>query len=236
MAAKRVFTIEGEIGAGKTELAKSLAAELRARGKSVCLVLEPVNQWKETGVLQEFYANPTQFAYSFQTFVFATRILEIHKGMQAQPDADIYLFERSPISDRIFMALQDVKPIEREMYEAWCDSWLALHPVDFSSATAIYLRTNIDTCMSRVSTRARDGEIKSEAQGNGVTVEYQKRLKLAHEAYFMGLHPGMFRHLPRGQMGRTVAIGSDIADRDFREGAKNAKNILSSIIHEMGVD
>jgi len=240
---KQIFTIEGEIGAGKTELAKQLAATLERRGHSVCLVLEPVQQWKDVGILQEFYKDPTRFAYSFQTYVFATRVLAIHEAVMAKPEASIYIFERSPVTDPVFMALQEVAPLERAMYDTWCMSWLSMSAIDYSKATALYLRTSADVCMERVAKRAREGEIVSESTAKdesapvaagGVSAAYQALLRQANEAFFLGLHPGKFPNLPTNPIKSVIEVAPSQADGDFRASSPSSLRIINGVLRDMG--
>lgn len=237
----RIFTIEGEIGAGKTELAKGLASVLERRGHSVCLVLEPVQQWKDVGVLQAFYADPPRYAYSFQTYVFATRVLAIHAAMAAKPDAEVYILERSPVTDPVFMALQEVTPLEKAMYETWRTSWLALSAVDYSKATAIYLRTSPEVCMQRVTKRARDGEIVSNKIENtkataagGVSISYQALLRKANEAFFLNQHPGAFSDLPLNPIKIVIEVAPESADEDFRGDSPSSHRIIDAVLRDMG--
>jgi len=156
----KFYSIEGEIGAGKTEVINGLVEKLREKGIKVCLIPEPVTHWETTGVLKLFYSDMARYGYSFQTFVFATRILEIAKTVKANPDAEVYILERSPLTDPIFMELQrdSVDPVEMTMYGYWCDAWRQFCPIDFSQLQIIYLKTSLSVCMKRVAKRARPGE------------------------------------------------------------------------------
>ena len=110
-ASTRVIVIEGEIGADKTTLISLLAAAFEARGLRVAVIPEPVSGWEHVGLLQEIYADQppqrrAQSAYIFQTYAFVTRVKSPQKVVGANPDADIYLLERSVMTDRfVFMEL-----------------------------------------------------------------------------------------------------------------------------------
>jgi hypothetical protein len=206
-----------------------------------------VAQWKDTGILQAFYGDPTRYAYSFQTYVFATRILAIHAAMAAKPSADMCIFERSPVTDPIFMCLQAVEPLERAMYSTWCEAWRGMSTVDYSQATALYLRTSPEVCMARVASRAREGEIlphgaeirprgtvATATAAGGVSPEYQALLRRAHEAFFLGLHPGLFPSLPPNPIRRVIEVSPLVADGDYRPESPGSKNIIADILSAMG--
>lgn len=247
-----IVIIEGEIGAGKTELTKAIAAELEARGLNVCVVLEPVDKWKEVGALQMFYADPARHAYGFQTYVYATRIMAIDAAVKSNPTADVYILERSPATDLIFMELQrDVAdPVEMRMYETWCDSWRLKLPIDLAAARVLYLKTSLGHCMSRVAQRHRDGEIREEKDASassaapkpasatgGVSIEYQARLRRAHEAFLQGLHADEFPLMPKIPFARSAVIEIEpaLADGNFRDEGAERTRIIAAIVGKIGL-
>ena len=165
----RVFFIEGVIGAGKTTFIKFLAEYL----PNVQICLEPVDLWREIGILDKFYKNPAEWAYKFQSFAFCSRIMAIKDNFN--PAADIYLIERSPISDKIFASIQNFAPIEQKMFNLWSDTYEALLP--FTEYSIIYLKPPIDLCQERIKTRGR-------AEEQQIPIEYQQLLEKAHDECF----------------------------------------------------
>ena len=151
-----LYIFEGEIGAGKTVICQEVAKELRAAGKNVCLILEPVDCWRSIGILKKFYKDRARHGYGFQTFVFATRVLAIERAIKAEPEADVYLLERSPATDQIFMELQRdlLDEVEMKMYETWCATYQELLRIDISKARVLYLKPSLEQCMSRTKARA----------------------------------------------------------------------------------
>lgn len=217
-APARVFVVEGEIAAGKSELVRALTSALRAAGLRVATALEPVESWQAAGILEKFYADPARHGYGFQTYVYATRILGIADMVASAPDADVYLLERSPATDAVFMhALRAVvDPVETRMYATWRRAYDRMLPLDLSAATVLYLRTDLGHCMARLSARARAGELPATAgapaheaeasvaeasvagapapeaeasAAGGVTLGYQQHLRALHEAFFLGTGP-----------------------------------------------
>jgi deoxyadenosine/deoxycytidine kinase len=233
-----IFTIEGVIAAGKTELAMAIADALRKKGLTVCLVLEPVETWREIGILQKFYNNPERFGYAFQTFVFATRIASIAEALAKEPNADLYILERTPATDNIFMELQRdrVDPTENAMYAKWCDVWRRLLPVGMDDITVIYLRPSLDVCMRRLLNRNRSEEVTvgEKESVTGVTFEYQKKLSLAHEAFFLGKHPGLFPNMPKSSFKKVAVIESKMADCNFKDAGPERDEVINEVLRMMG--
>ncbi|MFL5772442.1 MAG: deoxynucleoside kinase [Flavisolibacter sp.] len=83
------FTIEGNIGAGKTTLAHLLSKHFNAR-----LVLE---QFADNPFLPKFYDNPQQYAFPLELFFMAERFKQLKELIQ-QKD----LFQNVTISDYLF--------------------------------------------------------------------------------------------------------------------------------------
>lgn len=229
---QKIYIIDGEIGAGKTTLVNSLTKHYIDIGLSVCTIAEPVHLWSEVGILQKFYADQLRYAYAFQTFATMTRIQVIAKAFMNRRDADVYIIERSPATDKLFMELQrDVlEPVEMAMYDTWCSTWNSLLPVDIEKrAQPIYLKTSINTCMSRVDSRNRDGE------KCGVTADYQHKLRLVHEAFFEGKHEDQFPLLQKSRyLKKPIIIGEEYADQDFRDIYSNEFNAIANIIDDNG--
>ena len=165
-AGSKIIIVESEIGAGKSTLLPALAEGLERRGWRPVLVYEPVDEW--SGILEKFYADPARWAYAFQTFVYSTRIAAIRRAVAAARAAPslslaplVFVLERSPITDEIFMELQRgaVADVEMEMYEVWRRTFAPLLPIDLAKAAVLYLKPDLDTCMRRIAQRSRVGEV-----------------------------------------------------------------------------
>ena len=105
------IVIDGEIGAGKTTIINSLKDRLVQMNYKVVAIPEPVDLWVKTGILDNYYnakgtAEEADVKYSFQTFTISTSIAEATSKVNENPDADIFLFDRSALTDRyIFLEL-----------------------------------------------------------------------------------------------------------------------------------
>lgn len=168
----RIFVIEGNIAAGKSTVIKNL------KGKFV-RVAEPIELWMENGIFQLYNQDPKRYAYSFQTFAFATRVkLFLEAYAQHGPDTT-YLLERSWHSDRLFAkANYDVgyfTDVEWKMYNEWCDMYEKLVP--FKITGFIYLKTSAQVCYDRLHQRHRTTE-------ELLKLTYLQSLEKSHEEFF----------------------------------------------------
>jgi deoxyadenosine/deoxycytidine kinase len=174
-----VVLFEGVIAAGKTEMVRALVAEInrrrdvaRAQGAlsapSAVAIFEPVPKWEQVGILADFYADPRRYGYSFQTYVYITQIQEIQEAVARVDPAEVantvFVLERSPISDEIFMELQRgvVSDTEMDMYESWRRTFEPLIPLDLATARVYYLNPSLEVCQKRLAARNRAGELPAE--------------------------------------------------------------------------
>lgn len=225
------LSVEGVIAAGKTALVDALAEELRARGRTVAVAREPVDAWRASGALARFYADPARHGYAFQTYVWATRVRAICAAHEAAPDADVYLYERTPESDRLFMALLrgTLPDHEHAMYAEWCDAHRRALPVPMSGVTAVYLRTDLGDCGARLRARARAEEV-----GGGVSAEYLGRLAAAHDAW-LGLAPPD-PAVGRAPYGGVVVVPPEVAAGDYRAPGAARDRVVGDILRAAGLD
>jgi deoxyadenosine/deoxycytidine kinase len=156
-----VVFLEGLIGAGKSELQRAWMAWLLAHGVRVVGRGEPVDDWKRVGILQAFCAHQDRWAAEFQTYVMVTRIEAMLAAFDEDPDADVYMFERSPLSDRwLFMQrgwqAGSVNEMQMHMYDAWWSMWYQLVP--YEPTAFVWVHTEVAEAMRRVAVRGRPGE------------------------------------------------------------------------------
>jgi deoxyadenosine/deoxycytidine kinase len=104
----------------------------------------------------------------------------VNKIVKENPSTDIFLLERSVISDRYLFAsmLQEdnfFTPLQKIMYDYWCETWDKFLP--FSSPNLfIYLAPSVEESMKRIKSRNRSGEV--------VSLDYQEKLFKKHEDMF----------------------------------------------------
>lgn len=143
----RYIAIEGNIGAGKTTLARLLAARLDAR-----LVLE---EFADNTFLPKFYADPERWAFPLELSFLADRYKQL-KDFVATPD----LFAQPVITDYLFIksrlfARINLDDAEFELFAKVYDVMqLHLPPPD----VLLFLHAPVDTLQAHIRERGRDYE------------------------------------------------------------------------------
>ncbi len=188
-----VVAVEGPIGAGKTTYINMLSEQLTESGWNVIIVKEPVDEWIRCGILDLFYKDPVRWGYHFQTKAFYDRVMAnvraYEKYLSRPPppsghggghtDRSIFILERSPFSDRIFMKMLykqgTISKLEWDHHVEWGNMWMKLMPYKIN--LFIYLEPGVDVCMSRLRERSRSEEV-------GVKRDYQVELIKRHNKIF----------------------------------------------------
>jgi deoxyguanosine kinase len=212
---QRKYLIDGNIGAGKTTLVKLLETYLNKQGIKAKAILEPVDIWRETEALQYFYGDIALRSYEFQTFTFITRIKRVFEDILANPDAEVYLFERHIWSDRyIFGALlkEQFGPVKLRMYEMWWDMWSYIFPL--KPTKWVLLDTDVETAYERIGIRNR-GEEKS-----GVSKDYLAQLHQKHHEFYDAL-------VDKNE--KTQIITSELMSNNFIENESDL-HLIASIV------
>lgn len=211
---KRLIVIDGVIGAGKSTLIKLIIKESNKLDTKIHPIYEPVDIWRDTGALQLFYQDMQSNCLEFQTFTFITRIKRIITEITENPNADIYILERSIFTDRyIFIELlRDVMgPIRMKMYTEWWDMWAMLLPIKFEKW--VLIDTSLKESINRICIRDRKEE-------KGISIEYQKNLYDKHHEFFKSLQQ-------HGE--HTIIIPSDIMDENYLVNPDKVNEIMHII-------
>jgi deoxyadenosine/deoxycytidine kinase len=145
-----------------------------------------------------------------------TRIRAFREAVAENPNADLFILERSIFTDRfVFMELQRkmVGVMLMTMYEEMWRMWSQLMPYPIDHA--VFLKPTIQACQSRVASRARAGEVAEkdcdDTGKGGVSDAYQARLCQAHDDYFAG------KFGDRAPFEKMVVVEGELADGDFRK-------------------
>lgn len=99
------FCVEGNISVGKSTFLREIAGELLKLHHLVEVVPEPLDQWQNVdgsgrfNMLQAFYDDPQRNAYTFQNYVFITRVMQNWNTLLGKPP--LRLVERSVFTDRM---------------------------------------------------------------------------------------------------------------------------------------
>lgn len=157
LKSKRVYSIEGNIGAGKTTILKIIGKTC----DDAYFVEEPVSQWQNVGgmnLLEKFYEDPDRWGFSFEFYVMLTKLKALAKA--AESDKPVVILERSFFSNKIFMdisaKLGKLNDLEYQMLNNIFDFFMAnVYPI---LSGIIYLNTPVDICISRIAKRNRGEE------------------------------------------------------------------------------
>lgn len=213
---KKFIVIDGVISAGKTTLIRLLEDKLnRESTLKVKAIYEPVDLWNATGALQYFYDDVPNRAYEFQTYTYITRIARVINELAANPDADVYLLERSIWTDRyIFMALlkTHIGALRCQMYEQWCNLWAYIMPMRVDKW--VFLDTSLEESLRRIKVRNREAE-------SGVSVEYQTALYNKHVEFYNEL---------KKQGKQVLVIEPKLMDDNFITNANTLEVIASKVM------
>jgi len=175
----RIYSVDGNIGAGKTTFLEAV----RASVPSAHVVLEPVGEWMRlknaegVSLLELFYSDKKRWAYTFQNCAILTRLRAIQEAMQGLPDDAVILTERSVLTDRFVFAEMlrasgDLNCLEWELYCKWFDTFATALPI----TGIIYLTTGVGTSAGRIVKRGRSGE-------DHIPLDYLSALDTAHHSW-----------------------------------------------------
>ena len=169
---KQIYSIEGNIGAGKTTILKIIGKTF----KDVSFVEEPISKWQNLGgenLLEKFYKNPERWCYSFEFYSMLTKVEALIKG--ANCDKSIIIIERSLLSNKIFIDISKKMNKLNEMeYGMLINTWnFYMQNIYPQIKGIIYLKTPVDVCVQRIILRNRNEE-------NSVDKNY---LSLLHDKF-----------------------------------------------------
>jgi len=175
-----IFSIEGNIGSGKSTLVEELKKRNLNTDKKIIYLREPVNEWNqfkdENGetILSKFYRNQNKYSFPFQLMAYISRISQIRKTIEKNPTA-IIICERCVLTDKNVFAqmLYDMDKIEKicfDIYLKWFDEFRQ------KISGFIYIRTKPETSLNRVKNRKRKGE-------ESVSFEYLQLCNKYHEKW-----------------------------------------------------
>jgi len=160
-----IFTVEGNIGSGKSTLVKMLKNNINNINEySVIYLPEPVHVWESikdsngTNAIEKYYENPEKYAFSFQMMVYISRITQLREALK-NTDNLIIICERSVFTDKEIFAkmLYDSKKLCDIEYNIYC-KWFYEFVTDIPVKGLIYVKTNPEICEERVIKRNRKGE------------------------------------------------------------------------------
>ncbi|KAG6526096.1 uncharacterized protein LOC122047361 [Zingiber officinale] len=211
------FCVEGNISVGKTTFLQRIANETIELRDLVEIVPEPIAKWQDVGpdhfnILDAFYAEPQRYAYTFQNYVFVTRVMQERES--ASGIKPLRLMERSVFSDRMVFvrAVYEAKwmnEMEISIYDSWFDPVVSSLPGLIPDGF-IYLRASPDTCHKRMMLRKREEE-------GGVSLDYLRDLHEKHESWLFPSQNGKHGVLSVSQLPLHMdkSVHLDIKGRVF---------------------
>lgn len=211
------FCVEGNISVGKTTFLQRIANETLELRDLVEIVPEPIDKWQDIGpdhfnILDAFYAEPQRYAYTFQNYVFVTRVMQERESSGGIKP--LRLMERSVFSDRMVFvrAVHEanwMNEMEISIYDSWFDPVVSCLPGLIPDGF-IYLRASPDTCHKRMKLRKRTEE-------GGVSLEYLHDLHEKHESWLFPFQSGNHGVLSVSKlpMHMDSSLHPDIRDRVF---------------------
>ncbi|EYU28229.1 hypothetical protein ABFS82_14G319600 [Erythranthe guttata] len=215
---KRItLCVEGNISVGKSTFLQRIANETIELRDLVEIVPEPVDKWQNVGpdhfnILDAFYAEPERYAYTFQNYVFVTRVMQERESSAGIKP--LRLMERSVFSDRMVFvrAVHEAKwmnEMEISIYDSWFDPVISSLPGLIPDGF-IYLRASPDTCHKRMMLRKR-------AEEGGVTLDYLQGLHEKHESWLFPFQSGNHGVLSVSKLPNEVdwSLHPNIRDRVF---------------------
>ena len=152
-----IYTIEGNIGSGKSTLIKYLE-KLKL---DFVFLPEPVDAWEKIkdndgkNIIELYYNDQGRYAFAFQMMAYISRLSLLRKANKFS----IIITERCLHTDREIFAkmLYDSGKIDDPCYQIylmWFDEFLSEAKVN----GIIYIKTLPETCLKRISIRNRQGE------------------------------------------------------------------------------
>ncbi|EOY17251.1 P-loop containing nucleoside triphosphate hydrolases superfamily protein isoform 1 [Theobroma cacao] len=217
-AKKRLtFCVEGNISVGKTTFLQRIANETLELRDLVEIVPEPIDKWQNVGpdhfnILDAFYAEPERYAYTFQNYVFVTRVMQERESSGGIKP--LRLMERSVFSDRMVFvrAVHEanwMNEMEISIYDSWFDPVVSCLPGLIPDGF-IYLRASPDTCHKRMMLRKR-------AEEGGVSLDYLRDLHEKHESWLFPFQSGNHGVLSVSKLPVHMdsSLHPDIRDRVF---------------------
>tara|TARA_Y100001958_G_C21237301_1_gene564074 strand:- start:1111 stop:1803 length:693 start_codon:yes stop_codon:yes gene_type:complete len=159
---KKIVSIEGNIGSGKSTLVDQLQKNF-AGSERVCFLQEPVDIWntiqdKEGNtMITKFYSDTKKYSFAFQMMAYISRLSMLREAIKK--DYNVIVVERSMFTDKMVFAkmLYDdgkIEEVEYQIYNKWFDEFIQdLPPIDI-----VYVKTSPSVALERVEKRAREGE------------------------------------------------------------------------------
>ncbi len=142
--AKKIFSIEGNIGAGKSSVLEIIQ-------KQYTVYYEDISAWK---FLDEFYQDKKRWAFTLQTSILKTMKKQYSEIMSLKDD--VIFIERSPQSSLIFaQMLYQSNHMNDKEYELIVDLY---NEFKWYPTETFFINTPVSICFKRMRQRDRECE------------------------------------------------------------------------------
>lgn len=152
----KYIVIEGNIGAGKTSLARKLSSDLNGH-----LLLE---EFAENSFLPKFYENPGKYAFPLEMSFLAARFQQLSQTFELQLDKPI--ISDYHIRKSLMFAQVNLDPAEIELYQSFFKIISSKIP---EPELVIILKKSVKHLQSNISKRGRTFE-------SSISEEYLNRI------------------------------------------------------------
>jgi deoxyadenosine/deoxycytidine kinase len=178
-----LFFVDGNIGAGKStflDFVEEHGQGIIGPSPKVIVIKEPVDLWSmpligDESILALYYQDKEKYAFMFQANVIMTRIFQILKIVQENPDA-LIIAERSPRSGDIFARQLLAEGFLKEEEYKLHLQWILMSEELLKPQGLIYIKVSPAKCMERIKMRARPCE-------EGIDESFLEELHELHEGY-----------------------------------------------------
>jgi deoxyadenosine/deoxycytidine kinase len=180
-----LVSIDGNIGSGKSTTWEMLKQAYAGRD-DVHFVEEPVDSWhhvkdcKGVHIITNFYKDHKAYAFRFQMMAYISRLALLRQTVRDNAGrCRIIISERSVDTDRNIFAKMlydsgDIAHDEYIIYNMWFDEFVRDLPV----SGLVYIRADPETCMERITRRAREGET--------IPLDYVQKCHDYHDTWING--------------------------------------------------
>jgi deoxyadenosine/deoxycytidine kinase len=190
---KKIISLEGNIGAGKSTLEELLELEVKLTGapdvpdsifNKTIVIPECVDTWKavpegcDKSPLQALYDDIDNMSDRFQQFTLFTRVERLHERIDADPNKTIIIVERSIVSDYEVFAKHLRKTGNKLHWHIYdrLRKYVFANEKDLLPQAYIYLRVSPATAFARIQERGREEEKK-------IPLLYIEDLHVQHEEW-----------------------------------------------------
>ena len=179
MTSPRVIFINGNIGSGKETVLRFLQETLINRNIKVKIILEPVELWRQSGMLQFLYDG---HYLQFQKYAITTRVDTINNKYQEaiNEECKVVLVETNPFVDLHVYSRATLQNIY-EYFEHWKSETQRLL-FDLKKCDNLFIDVPPEVCLRRIKKRGRSEE-------KNISLVYLQKLDYEHKILNQIINP-----------------------------------------------